>query len=424
MLRRTWPFVLAGATLAACASAPSRTPVLARAAPAPARATEAVGPAGFDPERLGRVADVVRGAVERGDYAGAAFLVLHDGRTASEGAFGLADADSGAPMRLDTIVRVYSMTKVVTCVAALQLMEEDVLRLDDPVSRWLPELDGLQVCTGGTADAPVLEPLTRPLTVRHLLNHTGGFTYDFFGGPVAELYQRADLWNATSMDDFLARVGRLPLVRQPGQAFDYGIGNDVLAVLVERAGGAPFEEQVARRITGPLGMEDTFFDVPAEKRPRLAALHVRDGDGLRTGPVILGAYAEPGRGFASGGAGLFSTLHDYARLAQCLLQGGTLDGARILGRKTVQLALQDSLPAGATLEPGMTWGLLGGVRLPTPAGYEPGSPGTLSWGGAATTYFFADPEESVVALVVAQHTPFDERGLFPRFRIAVYQALR
>jgi CubicO group peptidase (beta-lactamase class C family) len=416
MLRRTWLFVLACAALAACASQPFR---------APARAAGAAGTAGFDPERLGRVADVVRGAVEQGDYAGASFLVLHDGRTASEGAWGLADADTGAPMRLDTIVRIYSMTKVVTCVAALQLMEEGVLRLDDPVSRWLPELDRLQVFTGGTADAPVLEPLAEPLTVKHLLNHTGGFTYDLFSGPVPELYQRADLWNATSMDDFIARVARLPLLRQPGQAFDYGIGNDLLAVLVERAGGAPFEEQVARRITGPLGMDDTFFDVPEDKRARLAAIHVREGDELQTGPIILGAYAEPGRGIASGGAGLFSTLQDYAHFAQCLLQGGTLDGVRILGRKTVELALKNSLPAGVgTFEPGMAWGLFSGVRLPTPAGNEPDSPGTFSWAGAATTLFFADPEENVVALVFAQHTPMDERGLLPRFRIAVYQALR
>lgn len=394
-------------------------------AAAETHASSARGPDGFDPARLTRVADVARGAVERGDYAGVSYLVLRDGETVAEGAFGFADAEKRTPLRLDTIVRLYSMSKVITAVAALQLMEDGVLHLDDPIAKWLPELEKLQVLTGGTADAPTLEPLARPITVKNLLNHTGGFTYDFVPGPVAELYKRADLWNATSMDDFIARVAKIPLYRQPGLQFDYSIGDDVLGALIERASGMRFEEFVAQRITRPLGMHATSFDVPTDELGRLSALHVRDEQGFKAGPVIFGAYAEPGRGFASGGAGLFSTIRDYARFAQCLVNGGTLDGARILGRKTVELALESSLPPGANVyDPSMTWGLLAAVRQRSPAASEIGSAGMFTWSGAATTHFFADPKERLVALVFAQHTPFDERQIFPRFRTAVYQALR
>lgn len=391
-------------------------------------ASTAHGAAAFDPQRLTRVTDVARTAVERGDYAGVSYLVMHDGQTVVEGAFGFADAEKHTPLKPDTIVRLYSMSKVITAVAALQLMEDGVIRLDDPIAKWLPELEKLQVLTGGTADAPTLEPLAKPITVKNLLNHTGGFTYDFVPGPVAELYQRADLWNATSLDEFIARVAKLPLYRQPGIAFDYSIGDDVLGALIQRASGMSFEAFVEKRITQPLGLHDTFFDVPAEKMGRVSALHTRDGQGFKTAAIMFGAYAEPGRGFASGGAGLFSTIHDYARFAQCLVNGGTIDGARILGRKTVELALENSLPAGANVyDPSMGWGLFAAVRQPAPPAPsmgELGSAGTFTWSGAATTHFFADPKEHLVALVFAQHTPFDERQMFPRFRTAVYQALR
>src|SRR5262245_22094434 len=379
---------------------------------------------GFDRARLEHVAEVVRGSVERGEHAGVALLVARHGRIVLEQGFGSADIEHHLPMSGDTIVRVYSMTKIVTAVAALQLYEDGALALGDPITRWLPELEGLQVLTGGTADAPELAPLAHPITVKMLLNHTAGFVYDFFSSsPVVDLYQRADLWNAPSADEFLARVAKLPLVHQPGESFTYGISDDVLAVLIARASGTSFEDFVARRITAPLGMRDTAFDVPAEKRARLAEVYKSVDGKLVPAPLFLGVFAEPGRGFASGGAGLFSTLEDYARLVQCLLDGGTLDGARILGRKTVELALQNSLVGSAnTMGPAQGWGLFSGLNLVPPPD-EPGSAGTFSWGGAATTLFFADPHEDLIALVFAQHLPFDEHGLFPRFRAAVYQAL-
>lgn len=380
---------------------------------------------GVSPARLERVHELIERSIDAGEHAGAVVLIARHGKIVDERAFGVRDVATGEPMRDDTIVRIYSMTKVVTAVAVLQLVEDGKLGLDDPATRWVPELADVRVITGGTAEAPVLEALARPITIRMLLNHTSGLTYDFGPeSPTKELYTRADLWNATSLDDFAKRVGTLPLVAQPGTAFHYGINDDVLGVVVQRASGLAFEDFVARRITEPLAMHDTSFDVPAEKMHRLSKLHSRVDGALRVVPEILGAHAEPGRGIPCGGAGLFSTIGDYARFAQCLLDGGSLDGARILSRKTVELALRNSLPAGVdAFRAGEGWGLFSGLRLDPAATGELGSAGTFHWSGAATTTFFADPEEELLALVFFQHLPFDEHKVFKRFRTAVYQAL-
>lgn len=380
---------------------------------------------GVDPVRLQRVYDLVGGSVASGQHAGANVLVARHGRIVAQRSFGSRDLDSGAPMQADTIVRIYSMSKVVTAVATLQLFEQNKFGLDSPVTTWLPELKDLKVFTGGTAESPQLEPARSPITVRMLLNHTAGFTYDFFAGsPVHDLYKKQDLWNSTSLDDFMAKVAKLPLLAQPGTAFHYGINDDILGALVQRVSGSRFEAFVERNITRPLGMNDTAFDVPAEKRSRLSKLHeIRDGR-LRTTPEIIGAYAEPGRGIPCGGAGLFSTIGDYARFAQCLLDGGQLDGVRILGRKTVELARKNSLPPGVfAFGPADGWGLFSAVRIDPVRAGEPVSEGTFYWSGAATTHFFVDPEEDLVALVFCQHLPFDQHGLFTRFRTAVAQAL-
>ncbi|MCW5557597.1 MAG: beta-lactamase family protein [Verrucomicrobiae bacterium] len=363
--------------------------------------------------------------MKAGQHAGANVLVVRHGKIVGRRSFGSRDLDSDKPMEEDTLVRIYSMTKVVTAVAALQLFEQNRFNLDSPVTQWLPELKDVKVFTGGTADAPQLAPTTNAITVKTLLNHTAGFTYDFFAGsPVNDLYKRQDLWNSASLDEFIAKVGQLPLLAQPGTAYNYSISDDVLGVLIQRVSGMTFEDYVARNITGPLGMNDTFFDVPADKRDRVAKLHeLRDGT-LHTTLEIIGAYAEPGRGIPAGGAGLFSTLGDYARFAQCLLNGGQLDGVRLLGRKTVELARMNSLPAGVNaFGPADGWGLFSAVRVNAVAAGEPVSEGAFFWSGAATTHFFCDPKEDVLALVFCQHIPFDQHGLFTRFRTAVMQAV-
>lgn len=381
--------------------------------------------AGFDPARLERVHRLMQDLVAGGKHAGAAVLIARHGKMVDFHTWGQRDIDSGAPFEKDTICRIYSMSKVVTAVAALQLFEAGHFQLDSSVSNWLPELRDVKVLAGGTADAPRLVAATNAITVRMLLNHTAGFTYDFFGGsPVHDLYQRADLWSATSLDDFMARVGRLPLLAQPGTRFNYSISDDLLGVLIQRVSRMSFEAYVARHITGPLRMHDTFFDVPPAKMARVSRLHELKAGRLQTTPEILGAHAEPGRSMASGGAGLFSTIGDYARFAQCLLNGGTLDGARILGRKTVELSLKNTLPPGeSAFAPSEGWGLLSALRLDMAAAREPASEGMFYWSGAATTHFFCDPKEGLVGLVFCQHLPFDQHGLFTKFRTAVYQAL-
>lgn len=380
---------------------------------------------GVDPVRLQRVFDLVEATVTSGQHAGATVLIARHGKIVGWRAYGSRNLDTGAPMEKDTICRIYSMSKVITAVATLQLFEQNRFNLDSPVATWLPELKELKVLTGGTAASPELVSATNAVTVRMLLNHTAGFTYDFFGGsPVHELYQKADLWNSASLDEFIAKVGRLPLLAQPGTAYNYSISDDILGVLIQRVSGMTFENYVARNLTGPLGMTDTFFDVPAEKLGRVARLHeIKEGK-LRTTPEILGAYAEPGRGIPCGGAGLFSTIGDYARFAQCLLNGGQLDGVRILGRKTVELARLNSLPPDVfAFSPADHWGLFSALRTDVARGGEPVSQGTFFWSGAATTHFFVDPQEAVVALVFCQHIPFDQHGLFTRFRTAVMQAV-
>jgi CubicO group peptidase (beta-lactamase class C family) len=381
--------------------------------------------AGFNPERLERVHALVRGEVDAGKHAGAVWLIARNGKLVDWKAYGRRDLDSGAPMETDTIVRIYSMSKVVTAVAALQLFEQNRFNLDSPVTQWLPELKDLQVFSGGTAEAHQLVPAQSPITVRMLLNHTAGFTYDFFSGsPVHDLYKKQDLWNSTSLDQFLGKVAKLPLLAQPGTAFNYSISDDILGALIQRVSGLSFEEFVARNITIPLRMNDTGFDVPPEKMGRLSQVHeIRDGK-LRTTPATIGAFAEAGRGIPCGGAGLFSTIGDYARFAQCLLNGGELEGARILGRKTVELARLNSLPAGVNaFGPADGWGLFSAVRVDAAKAGEPLSEGTFYWSGAATTHFFVDPQEKLLALVFCQHFPFDQHGLFTRFRTAVGQAL-
>lgn len=380
---------------------------------------------GFSPARLERVHELVERSIEAGEHAGALVLIARHGKIVDARSFGVRDVATGEPMEHDTIVRLYSMTKVVTAVAVLQLVEQGVVAFDDPLSRWVPEAANVQVFAGGTADAPVLAPPARPITIRMLLNHTAGFAYDFGAeSPTKELYTRADLWNATSLDDFAARVGTLSLVAQPGTAFHYGINDDVLGVVVQRASGIPFEDFVARHITQPLAMHDTSFDVPPAKMHRLSKLHSRVDGTLKAVPAILGVHAEAGRGIPCGGAGLFSTIGDYARFAQCLLDGGELDGVRILSRKMVELALRNSLPAGVdAFRAGEGWGLVSGVRVDPSANAELASAGTFHWSGAATTTFFADPSEELLALVFFQHLPFDEHKIFKRFRTAVYQAL-
>src|SRR6267378_441324 len=275
---------------------------------------------GFSPERLDRLHGMIQGYIDQGQHAGGISAIARHGKIVDVKTYGWRDLEAKAPMQRDTIVRVYSMSKVLTSVAVMQLIEEARAGLDDPISRYIPELKDLKVCTGGTPDAPILEKARRPITIRHLLTHTAGFAYDFSAPePVKTLYQRGDILEANSLKEFIARLAKLPLASQPGEAYTYGVNMDVLGYLVEVVGSKPFEEYVQERICRPLGMKDTDFDVPPEKMSRLAKLYQHGPDRkLHEAPPPYGTYAEKGRGFPSGGGGVFSTADDWLRFGQML----------------------------------------------------------------------------------------------------------
>ncbi len=380
---------------------------------------------GFHADRLKQVDQLVKRYVDEEKHAGVSYLVIRKGKIVAQQGYGTVNVDTSQSIRPDTIFRIYSMSKVLTSVAALQLVESGDLNLNADISQWLPELKALNVMTDDG-----LQPASSPITVRMLLNHTAGFTYDFFeGSPVHDRYKQADLWNSESLNEFIQKVSALPLLSEPGKEFHYGIGLDVMGALIERVFGETFPDYLRKHITQPLRMSDTGFSVPDTKRKRLATIHQQSASGsLETTAPILGAYAEAGRGIPSGGGGLFSTIGDYARFAQMLLNKGHLDGVQILGRKTIELALENSLTETETpyneFSPADGWGLLGAVRLDVGKSQELGSEGMFYWSGAATTHFFVDPKEELIGLVFSQHIPFDQHNLFSPFRNTIYQALR
>jgi CubicO group peptidase (beta-lactamase class C family) len=327
-------------------------------------------------------------------------------------------------MAKDSIVQIYSMTKIVTSAAILMLMEEGKLKLQDPVDKFLPALRQRQVLVGGTAEAPVLAPAVRPITVHDLLTHTAGYYYDAewsVDSPVAiELFQRARIWEATSADDFVQRVAAIPLREQPGTKFRYGISIDLLGAIVEKASGQSLATFFAERIFQPLGMVDSGFSVPAAKATRMAKTYSRGTDGrLQPQPPLSGTESREGAVFFSGGGGLRSTAADYARFAQMLLNGGQLDGRRLLSRKSVELMRSNHIAHLADphpfASPHLGFGL--GVRMVTDLGRSPllGSPGMFGWDGAATTMVWMDPKERIVAIILTQHLPYNEDDIFATF---------
>jgi CubicO group peptidase (beta-lactamase class C family) len=358
--------------------------------------------------------------VEDGQHSGVVWLVARRGEIVSLGAHGFRDREAGLPMETDTIFRIYSMSKIVTSVAALILFEEGRFDLDDPVSRSLPELESMQVMVGGTADAPLLTTARSPITVAHLFTHTAGFYYDFSASPeLATLYGRAKLTEDPSLEDFVRRAATLPLMHHPGEAWTYGINTSILGRVVEVVSGQPLEDFLQSRIFGPLRMADTGFSVAPEKRGRLAKLYEHKEGRLAEAQASFGPWAEKGAGPELGGAGLFSTIGDYARFAQMLLNGGGLDGQRILGRKTVEFMTTNRLahlPEDHIDNRSQGFGLGVSVMIDVGQSPAPGSLGRFGWSGAATTDCGIDPQEEIIALVFTQHFPFNEHRLFQSAR--------
>jgi CubicO group peptidase (beta-lactamase class C family) len=386
--------------------------------------------AGFSSERLDRLHQNLRQVVDEGKYSGYVVLLARDGRIADWRAYGWQDIAARTPMQKDSIVRIFSMSKLITSTAVLILLEDGRIKLNDPVEKYLPALKDRKVFTGGTADAPVLVAAERPFTIRDLLTHTSGY---YYGGtwsadaPLVELFQRARVVESANLDEFVARVALLPLNQQPGTKFRYGISTDLLGAIVEKISGQRLDVFFQQRIFTPLRIRDTGFWVPAEKRARLATIYHCDAGKLVSDVESNKNEVGPDHGLLRGGGGLYSTAADYVRFAQMLLDGGRLDGVRVLSRKTVELMTQNHIAHLADPHPVATrsagFGL--GVRVITDLGASAtlGSVGSFGWDGAATTNVQIDPKERTVAILLCQHMPFNEDDIFSLFTNGYYSAL-
>jgi CubicO group peptidase (beta-lactamase class C family) len=385
---------------------------------------------GISAERLDLMHGNLRQVVDQGKFSGYVFMLARDGKIADWRAYGWQDIAAKTPMQKDSIVRIFSMSKLITSTAVLKLMEDGRLKLTDPIEQYLPALKDRKVFMGGTADAPILVPAARPITIYDLLTHTSGYYYPWNtdSDAVSELLKRSRVFKSGNLDEFVSRAASLPLRGQPGTEFRYSISTDLLGAIVEKVSGERLDVFFRQNILGPLGMNDTGFWVPPEKRSRLASIYVRDASGT----LILADSANhndvgPDHGLLSGGGGLYSTAADYVRFAQMLLNGGRLGDARILSRKTVELMTQNHIAHLADPHPNKKnaegFGL--GVRVTTDLGESPtlGTVGTFGWDGAATTNVQIDPKERTVAILLCQHDTFNEDDIIGTFTTGYYSTL-
>lgn len=390
---------------------------------------------GLAPQRLARIDSVMQRYVDSGRVAGVVTLVARHGRVAQLGAYGWSDREAGRRMTPDAIFRIASQSKAITSVAVMALVEEGRLRLSDPVSRWLPSFAAATVATGDSVHPR--GPARRAITIRDLLTHTAGISYGTDSLVQAE-YRAAGLGPAAGYGWYFAdkrepicssmdRLGALPFVAQPGERFVYGYSTDILGCVVERVSGRSLDTFLQGRIFEPLRMRDTRFFLSPDLRDRLAAVYAANGRGgcvrADEGPLGQGAYVDGPRASFSGGAGLLSTASDYARFLQMLLNGGMLDGARILAPATVALMTQNHLGTLYNATGATGFGLGFEVLLDPGRAAQYGSVGRYGWGGAYATSYWVDPGQDLVAVFMVQFLPGGVLDLADKFRTLVYQAI-
>ncbi len=408
----------------------------------PAAPAESVG---MSAQKLGRIAEVFRKEIDQGKLPGAVFLVARKGKLVYSDAIGLQNKETGKPMPKDAIFRIYSMTKPIVSVAAMMLVEDGRMQLTDPVSRFLPAMKSLQVSVAKIDSefarvTYTLVPADREMTVQDLLRHTAGLAYGELtqNATVKEALGKAGIYKATidfdsrdlSPAEQVERMSKVPLVHQPGAVWEYSLASDLLGRVVEAASAERLADFLDRRLFKPLKMTDTAFWVPKEKLGRLAEPLAADAV---TGKAsnLMDVSASPAND--SGGAGGVSTAADYLRFSQMLLNGGQLDGVRVLSRSSVALMASDhlgtrivaSLTPGELLlgTPGYTFGLGFAVRQGAGIAGLPGSAGEFMWGGYAGTYFWVDPKEEIVAVYMVQ-APSPARPYYRRlFKQLVYAAI-
>jgi CubicO group peptidase (beta-lactamase class C family) len=380
--------------------------------------------AGFSAKRLEKIRQVFKVDVENKSLPGAVLLIVHNGKIVDYDAIGFQERANQTPMKKDSIFRVASMSKPITTVAAMILVEEGKLDVGANVAQYLPEFKDVKVGADGAAPK-------RAMTVQDLMRHTSGLTYGLFGNtPVDQMYRKANIFNAKSLAEMVKTVAAMPLLHQPGDFWEYSVSTDVLGRLVEVVSGKDLDAFEQERITGPLKMTDTGFWVKPAAISRLAK-----PDAVSTLPF---ADATQKPDLLSGGGGMFSTAGDYARFSQMLLNGGELDGVRILAPKTIALMTSDQLPAtverhtgvamalgafGPVPEMGTSFGLGFAVRVDPGRNPVPGSVGDFSWGGITGTLFWVDPKEKLVAVLMAQGAQAQNNVIWRQTRTMVYQAM-
>ncbi len=421
--------ILASASLAACTTAQQGTPP-AHASKPPAGTAAA--------SSLEHITQRIQADVSAGRIPGAVMLIAQHGSIVYNQAVGTQDPRTGSAMRTDSIFRIYSMTKPIVSVAALQLVEQGRIQLGDPIGKYLPEMANLQVGTerSDTRGNTTLDvsPARRPVTVQDLLRHTSGLTYGVFGkGLVKSEYLKAgihqpDLTNAA----MTRKLGSTPLMFEPGTTWEYSRSTDVLGALIERVTGQPLDLVLKQQILDPLGMADSGFWIDADKRSRQAEAFEIDPD---TRQAVKLTVVDQRPSFLSGGGGMVSTAGDYLRFAQMLLNKGELDAVRILSPEMVEFMTSDHLAAAGILKtslqrgaaylpgPGYGFGLGVGVRISEGGPNIPGNVGDYYWGGLGGTYFWVDPKQDLVAIWMMQ-APGQRTHYRSLFRSLVYSTIR
>lgn len=387
---------------------------------------------GFSSARLKRVDQVMQKYVDQGKLPGVLSLVARRGQVAHLSKIGWMNVEAQKPIAFDTLFRIYSMTKPITSVAVMMLYEEGRLFLSDPVAKYIPEFEDVKVFVRETETGVELANLKRPITIHHLLTHTGGLSYGFDSNDYVDKQIQKHVWRHhdanrdITLEEFVHRIAMCPLRTQPGTEFYYSLSVDVLGFLVQVVSGQPFDAFLQERILGPLGMDDTAFDVPESKLNRFAVNYQPDKE---KGLAVFDApetsrFAKPTR-CPAGGMGLLSTLGDYYRFTQMLLNKGELDGQRLLGRKTVELMTSNHLRDGVYRDgnPAQGVGLGFGVTLDVERTQALGSTGAYGWGGAATTRFVIDPQEELIHIEMTQLMNNDSVPVLDEIQVAIYQAI-
>lgn len=402
---------------------------------------------GFDLNRLNRVVDLCNRYVEESKIPCAQVQVAHGGNVVLRHTTGMADIESAAPLMDDAIFRIYSMTKPITSIALMQLYEQGKFLLEDPVEKFLPSYKNPVVLLGGSLFKPELRPAETVMTIRDLLTHTSGLTYGFhfqnnldqmyrdkkLGGPLTGGEGRAD----ASLEEAIDIMGGLPLLFDPGTAWNYSMSTDVCGRLIEVIGDCKFDDYLEKNIFSPLGMIDTGFLVPQDKIHRFTSTYILNESGALevTDPAQNSPYQKE-RLFLSGGGGLVSTTDDYQRFVDMLSNEGAADGNQIIGRRTLELMTMNHLPQGKLLNEvgrstfsetalaGMGFGLGFSVLMDSAANAGLGTIGEFAWGGAASTRFWVDPVEKVSCIFMTQFMPSGYYPIRRELTTSVYQAIK